>query len=85
VPLTGAGAVAEAMRGLAEAARAAGYDHTVVLDSSITAMNATTAMLRAHMSRRRADGAELERLTVSYVVALRGGECKMAALLRHTG
>jgi hypothetical protein len=48
--------------------RAANYDHSEVLDSEVTVLNATSAIYRGHFSRMRSDGLEISRLTVSYLV-----------------
>jgi hypothetical protein len=44
----------------------ADYDHGDVLGSDVTIVNATSALYRGMSSRRRADGAEISRLTVTY-------------------
>jgi hypothetical protein len=51
-----------------EGMRAASYDHTETIDSEITALNATSARYRAAFARRRADGSEIGRLGVTYLI-----------------
>jgi hypothetical protein len=48
--------------------RAADYDHSEVLHSEVTVLNATSAIYRGDFSRVRGDGVEISRLTVSYLV-----------------
>ena len=44
------------------------YDHSAVLESKATALNATSALYRAAYSRQRRDGSEINKLTVTYLV-----------------
>ena len=48
--------------------RAADYDRTETLDSETTVLNATTALHRAHFSWLRADGSEIARMRLAYVI-----------------
>jgi hypothetical protein len=48
--------------------RAADYHHSDLLGSEVTVLNATSALYRGAFSRRRADGSEIGRLTVTYLV-----------------
>ena len=48
--------------------RAAGYDHTEVLDSGVTVLNAVSALYLGTFSRQRSDGGEIGRLTGTYLV-----------------
>ena len=50
------------------AMRDAGYDRTEVLDVDVTVLNRTSALLRGTFSWQRADGSEVNRPTLSYVV-----------------
>jgi uncharacterized NTF2-like protein DUF6841 len=47
-------------------------------------LNRTTALHRAYFSRRRRDGEEISRLTVTYLIAGRPDDHRIAALLLHT-
>src|SRR5882762_9283559 len=51
-----------------ERMRAADYDHTETLDSEVTTLNATSALYRADFARQRADGTEIGRLAVTYLI-----------------
>jgi hypothetical protein len=44
------------------------YDHSEVLYSEVTVLNSASALYRAAFSRRRSDGGEMSRLTVTYLV-----------------
>jgi hypothetical protein len=48
--------------------RAANFDHSDVVDSDITVLNATSALYRATFSRQRSDGGEIGRFTATYLV-----------------
>ena len=48
--------------------RAAFYNHSVILDSEVTILNSTSALLRATFSRQRSDGNEINRLTGTYLI-----------------
>ena len=60
--------VVDAVRPQIERLQAAGYDRTETLDSETTLLNATTALHRADFSWLRADGSEIARLRVTYVI-----------------
>jgi ketosteroid isomerase-like protein len=66
--LTGEDQVVDAVRPQIERLRAAGYDRTETLDSETTVLNATTALHRAFMSWLRADGSEIARMRLTYVI-----------------
>jgi hypothetical protein len=48
--------------------RALRYDHSQVLHSEVTVLNATSAMFRATLSRRNVDGGEIDCPTITYLV-----------------
>lgn len=48
--------------------RAAGYDHSDVLDFAVSVLNSVSALCRGTFSRRRRDGGEISRLTATYLV-----------------
>jgi hypothetical protein len=64
--------------------RAAGYDHSEVLDSKVTVLNATSALYRGSFSRRRRDGGEIGRLTATYLVTDGPVGRRIAALAVHS-
>jgi hypothetical protein len=51
-----------------ERLRAAGYDRTETLDSETAVLNGTTALHRAHFAWLRADGSEIARMRLAYVI-----------------
>jgi NTF2-like protein (DUF6841) len=66
--LTSDDQVVAAMQQQVDGMRAAGYDHSEILDSEVTVLNATSALYRGTISRRRRDGAKISRLTATYLV-----------------
>jgi len=63
---------------------AAQYDHSETLSSDTAKLNHNSAMHRATFSRQRADGREIDRLTVTYVVTHGPGGFHISALVVHT-
>ena len=63
--------------------RAAAYDHTDVLGSEVTVLNATSALFRGEFARRRADGGEINRLTATYLVSDGSVGRRISALIVH--
>ena len=49
---------------------AADYDHSDVLGFEVAVLNATSARYQGEFSRRRADGGEISRLTVTYLLTV---------------
>ena len=68
VALTSDNQVVAAVSQQVEGMRAAGYDHSEVLDSQVTVLNAASALYRGTFSRQRRDGGEIGRLTATYLV-----------------
>lgn len=64
--------------------RAAGYDHSEVLDWQFTTLNATSALVRGTFSRRRADGAEIAKLTATYLLTEGEDGRRLSALVLHS-
>jgi hypothetical protein len=64
--------------------RAAGYDHSGVLNSKVTVLNATSALYRGTFSRQRRDGGEIGRLTATYLVTDGSVGRRIAALAVHS-
>lgn len=60
--------VVAALQPQVDGMRAAAYDRSVILDSEVTVLNATTALYLGTFSRRRSDGGEINRLTATYLV-----------------
>jgi hypothetical protein len=61
--------VVAAIRPQIDGMRAARYDRSEVLDRDVVVLNATSALLTAGFSRRRADGGEIGRLRATYLIA----------------
>jgi uncharacterized NTF2-like protein DUF6841 len=59
---------AAVMQSQVDGLRALRFDHSEVLQSEVTVLNATSALYRATLSRRNADGGEIDCPTVTYVV-----------------
>ena len=68
VALTSDDQVVAAVSQQVEGMRAAGYDHSEVLGSEVTVLNAASALYRGTISRQRRDGGEIGRLTATYLV-----------------
>ena len=68
VALTSEDAVVDAVGQQVQRLRGAGYDRTETLDSETTMLNATTALHRAYFSWLRADGSEIARMRLAYVI-----------------
>jgi hypothetical protein len=64
--------------------RAGAYDHTDVLGSEVTVLNAKSALYRGEFSRRRADGDEISRLTVTYLLTDGPVGRRISSLLLHS-
>ena len=85
VALTTQDEVVNAVRRQIDGMRAAGYDRSETLDSEIVAMNATSALHTAEYSRRRADGTEIGRLRVTYLLTVSPHGRRISALAVHGG
>jgi hypothetical protein len=59
---------AAVMQSQVDGLRALGFDHTDVLHSEVTVLNATSALYRGTMSRRNVDGGEIGCPTITYLV-----------------
>ena len=64
--------------------RAAAYDHSDILGSDLTVLNATSALYRQEFSRRRADGDEISRSTATYLVTDGSAGRRISALVLHS-
>jgi hypothetical protein len=64
--------------------RAAGYASTEILGSEVTVLNATSALYRGTMSRRRSDGTEITRLTATYLVTVGAAGRRFSVLAVHS-
>ena len=59
---------AAVMQSQVDGLRALGFEHSEVLHSEITILNAASALYRATLSRRKADGGEIDCPTITYLV-----------------
>lgn len=64
--------------------RAAAYDHSDILASDVTVLNATSALYRQEFSRPRADGDEISRSTATYLVTDGSAGRRISALVLHS-
>ena len=67
-----------------DAMRAVDYHHSEVLGSEMTVLNATSTLCRGAFSRRRADGTEIGRLTVTYLVTDGTAGRRISVLALHS-
>ena len=84
IALTSEDQVVAAAQQQIDGMRAADYDHSDVLGSEVTVLNATSALYRGAFSRRRADGAEISRLEVTYLVTDGSIGRRISALALHS-
>jgi hypothetical protein len=68
------------MQGLVDGLRANGYHHTEVLQSEILVLNSFSSLYRGTMSRRTADGAEIDCPTIAYLIVGDVGGPRIAVL-----
>jgi hypothetical protein len=83
-PLMSADQVVAAVQPQIDGMRAAGYARTEMLTAEITALNATSALYRGAFSYHRSDGAEIRRVTLTYVVTDGAGGRRISALAVHS-
>ena len=84
VALTGEDEVVGAVGQQIERLRAAGYDRTETLDSETTMLNASTALHRAQFAWLRADGSEIARMGLAYVITHGVSGRRISALIVGT-
>ena len=65
------------------AMQAAAYDRSDVLGSKVTVLTSTSALYRSEISWRRADGSEISRPTVTYLLTEGSVGRRISALLPH--
>lgn len=61
--------VTDFARRQAERLRAVNYDHSTMLGGAVRPLNASTALYETTFARERADGSEIARLGVTYLIA----------------
>lgn len=83
VTLASAEQVASIVGGQLDALHDQGYDTTAVLGFVATPVNASSALLSTALSRRNADGAELNLAAMTYLVT--DGPRRIAVMAVHSG
>ena len=76
--------VAAWLQSQADVMSAAEYDHTETLTSDVATLNRNTAIHRAEFSRQRADGTEINQMTVTYIITRESEGFRISALLLHS-
>ena len=82
--LTSDDQVVAAVQQQVDGMRAAGYDHSEILDFKVTILNSRSALYRGSFSRRRSDGGEISRLTATYLVTDGSVGRRISALAVHS-
>lgn len=82
-PASGAEVVAVVQRQI-DGMRAAGYARTEILASEVKVLNARSALYEGTFSRRRSDGAEINRLTMTYLITTGAAGRRISAFAVHT-
>lgn len=68
----------------ADAMRTAKYDRTETVASEVEIVNRNTALHRAEFSRQRADGTEINHMSVTYIITRGADGFRISALLLHS-
>lgn len=76
--------VAALLQSQMDAMVAAKYHHTKTLTSDVAIVNQKTALHRAELSRRRADGTEINHMSVTYLITRESESFHISALLLHS-
>jgi len=84
MPLTGDDQVVAVLQQQVDGMRTAGYAGTEILASEVTVLNAVSAIYRGTLSRQRADGTEINRLTATYLVTDGPNGRRISALAVHS-
>lgn len=84
VSLGTVGEVAAWLQSQAATMSAAGYSHTETLGSDVAILNRNTAVHRADFSRQRADGTEINQMSVTYVITREPEGFRIATLVLHS-
>ena len=82
--LTSDDQVLAVMRQQVDGMRAAGYSRSEALGSEVTVLNSTSALYRGTYSWQQSDGAEIRRVTLSYLVTDGPAGRRISALLVHS-
>lgn len=76
--------IAAWLQSQADAMAAAKYDHSETLASDVAILNRKTAVLRADFSRQRADGTEINHMSVTYFITRESQYFHISGLLLHS-
>ena len=76
--------VAAWLQSQADATSAMGYNHTETLTSDVAILNRNTAVHRAEFSRQRADGTEINQMSVTYVITRESRSFRISTLVLHS-
>jgi hypothetical protein len=76
--------VVAVMRQQVDGMRAAGYSRSEALGSEVTVVNSTSALYRGTYSWQQSDGAEIRRVTLTYLVTDGPAGRRISALLVHS-
>lgn len=71
-------------RQLIDGMRTTDFDSTTAIHSEVSALNATSAVYEGEFVRRRADGSEIGRLVVTYLIVDAPVGLRLAAMVVHT-
>ena len=82
--LTSDAQVVAVMQQQVDGMRAAGYARSEALGSEVTVVNSTSALYRGTYSWQRSDGAEIRRVTLTYLVTDGPAGRRISALLVHS-
>lgn len=82
--LTGESQVIAVLQQQVHGMRTAGYAGTEILGFDVTVLNSVSAIYRGTLSRQRADGTEINRLTASYLVTDGPNGRRFSALAIHS-
>jgi hypothetical protein len=82
--LTSDDQVLAVMRQQIDGMRAAGYGRSEPLGSEVTVLNSTSALYRGTYSWQQSDGAEIRRVTLTYLVTGGPAGRRISALLVHS-
>jgi hypothetical protein len=74
---------AAVMQSQVDGLRALRFDHSEVLHSAITVLNATSALYRAALSRRNVDGGEIDCPDITYLITDDVGGPRIVVLAAH--
>jgi hypothetical protein len=84
VALTSDDELLDALRRQMDGMRADGYDRSEMLSSDFVPINRTSVLHIAEFSRRRADGTEIGRVRITYLITAGAAGRRISALLIHS-